>query len=402
MKAKLLAFFLVLMIVIGISYAFQSNSSSFRHFTGTISSGGEIVNNSNYKSYVAAGIISGVINSSAYKNFLGFFYTWLLADNQPCTSNSQCQGGYCCDGSCSSSSCPVSAAAGGGGGGGGGEEGGGGGGGFFLPTEDFSVSPGSIKLKLSLGESEERALVISNTGSAALTIPLAVEGVQEYLTLSDSFVSADAGESAAVTLRFIGKNVGSFVGQIIATAAGIERSISIILEVISELVLFDVKLDIPAEYAEIEPGNELKAQITLLNVGAPEKVDVFATYFIKDLRGNIIYEETETFAVEKQLSYQKSLPIHESAVAGSYVAVVEIRYAESFAVSSQLFRVVEKKESVVADIITKNISLMVFLSFMLVAIISALAYKLVSAGRKKKKKSKKNKMPTNNVNNIKK
>ena len=90
MKTKLLAFFLVLMLSAGMSYAFQSNSSSFRHFTGTVSTGGEIVNNSNYKSYVAVGIISGAVNSSVYKNFLGFFYTWLLADNQPCTSANQC------------------------------------------------------------------------------------------------------------------------------------------------------------------------------------------------------------------------------------------------------------------------------------------------------------------------
>ena len=393
MKTKLPAFFLVLMIVAGISYAFQSNSSNFRHFTGTISTGGEIVNNSNFKSYVAAGIISGVVNSSAYKNFLGFFYTWLLADDQPCTSANQCQGGFCCSNLCKSSSCPVSAAAAAGGGGGGGGEaaGGGGGGGIFLPAaEDFSVSPGSVKLKLSLGETEKRVLVVRNTGSAALTIPLAVEGVKGYMALSDDFVSLGPGESATVTLNFIGRNVGSFVGQIIARTSQIEKSIPIIIEVISGLVLFDVKLDIPKEYAEIEPGKELKAQITLLNVGAPEKVDVLAAYFIKDLRGNIIYEKTETFAVEKQLSYQKSLPVHESTVAGSYAAVIEVRYAESFAVSSQLFRVVEKKESIVTDIIAKNALLMIFLSFMLVAVISALAYKLVSAGRKRGKKSKKN------------
>src|SRR3989339_507331 len=106
MKVKLLAFFLVLMIAASISYAFQSNSSTFRHFTGIISAGGEIVNNSNFKSYVAAGIISGVVNSSSYRNFLGFFYTWLMADNQPCTSADQCQGGFCCSNLCKSSSCP--------------------------------------------------------------------------------------------------------------------------------------------------------------------------------------------------------------------------------------------------------------------------------------------------------
>jgi len=389
MKTKLLAFFLALVIAVGMSYAFQSNSSKFRHFTGTISTGGEISNSSSYKNYVATGIISGVVNSSAYKNFLGFFYTWLLADNQPCTSANQCQGGFCCSNLCKSSSCPVSAPSGGGGGGGGEEGGGGGGSGFFLPTaEDFSISPGSVKLKLSLGETEERVLVVRNTGSAALTIPLVVEGVKEHMTLSDDIVSLGPGESADITLYFIGRNVGSFVGQIIARTSQIEKSIPIIIEVISELVLFDVKLDISKEYAEIEPGKELKAQITLLNVGAPEKVDVLAAYFIKDLRGNIIYEETETFAVEKQLSYRKSLPIHKTTIVGSYVAVIEVRYAKSFAVSSQLFRVVEKKESAIDDIILKNTSLMIFLSLILVSIISPLVYKLVSAGRKRKKKKK--------------
>ena len=389
MKTKLLAFFLALVIAVGMSYAFQSNSSKFRHFTGTISTGGEISNSSSYKNYVATGIISGVVNSSAYKNFLGFFYTWLLADNQPCTSANQCQGGFCCSNLCKSSSCPVSAPSGGGGGGGGEEGGGGGGSGFFLPTaEDFSISPGSVKLKLSLGETEERVLVVRNTGSAALTIPLVVEGVKEHMTLSDDIVSLGPGESADITLYFIGRNVGSFVGQIIARTSQIEKSIPIIIEVISELVLFDVKLDISKEYAEIEPGKELKAQITLLNVGAPEKVDVLAAYFIKDLRGNIIYEETETFAIEKQLSYRKSLPIHKTTIVGSYVAVIEVRYAKSFAVSSQLFRVVEKKESAIDDIILKNTSLMIFLSLILVSIISPLVYKLVSAGRKRKKKKK--------------
>jgi hypothetical protein len=110
---------------------------------------------------------------------------------------------------------------------------------------------------------------------------------------------------------------------------------------------------------------------------------------MKDLSGNILYEETETFAVEKQVSYPKSFKIHETTVPGSYVAIVEIRYADSFAVSSQLFRVVEKKAVIGTEIITKNTTLMIFLTFILVGIISMLSYKLASIkkrGRKKKKK----------------
>jgi hypothetical protein len=383
---KIFIFSLVFLIAISISYSFQANSSNYKLSTGIVSSGGGTVNSSNYKNYVVTGIIGGIVNSSTYKNLLGFFYTWLLGDDQPCTSDDQCEGGFCCSNLCSSSACPVegggeAAAAGGGGGG---AAAGGGGGGLIL-QKDFSVSPSSIKVKLTLGESTEETLTIRNKGNTALTVSLDVEGVKQYLSLPDDSIDLQADESAVVTLNFIGKQVGSFPGEIIATADGIEKSIPIVIEVISELVLFDVKLDIPSAYAEVKQGDELKTQITLLNVGAPEKVDVFASYFIKDLRGNIIYEETETFAVEKQVSYPKLLRTHESTIPGSYVAIVEIRYADSFAVSSQLFRVVEKKELV--DIrITKSTGTMLVLVFILVGFVFLLIYKLFPFRKKHRKK----------------
>lgn len=384
---KIFIFFLAFLIAANISYAFQTNSSNYKMFPLIVSSGGKKVDSGSYKSYVAAGIINGIIGSSTYKNWLGFFYTWLLADNQPCTSASQCQGGYCCSSLCKSSACPVAEAAAAAGGGG--EAGGGGGG--LLPTEklmEFQVSPDNIKVKLTLGESAEKKLKIKNTGSEALTVFLSVEGIKKYLYLSEDSVNVNAGEEAEVGLEFTGRQTGSFPGEIIATADGIEKSIPIIIEVISELVLFDVKLDIPANYEEVEPGDELKIQITLLNVGAPEKVDVFATYLIKDLRGNVIYEETETFAVEKQASYMKSFKIHESTPLGSYVAAVEIRYADSFAVSSQLFRVVGKKSADAMERITQNTKIMLLLVFLLAGVIFMLAHNLISITRKAKGKKK--------------
>ena len=104
---RILFLFFVLILVVNISYSFQTNSSNYRQSPLIVSSGGEIVNSSSYKNYVATGIIAGVINSSTYKNWLGFFYGWLLADGQPCTSNNQCEGGFCCSNLCSSSSCPT-------------------------------------------------------------------------------------------------------------------------------------------------------------------------------------------------------------------------------------------------------------------------------------------------------
>lgn len=384
---KTLILILMIAIAVNLSYAFQANSSNFKLSTGTVSSGGDKVNSSSYKNYVATGIIGGTVNSSTYKNSLGFFYTWLLADNQPCTSANQCQGGFCCSNLCKSNSCPVAPEEAAVAGGGAAAVGGGGGG--LIPRKeekDYSLSKGSIKIKLTLGESVKETLTIKNTGKAAISVSLDIEGVKDYLSLSDDSVDLEADEDITIILDFIGRNVGGFAGRIVAIGDGITKTIPIILEVITELVLFDVKLDIPAENAEVEPGDELKTQITLLNVGAPERVDVFATYFIKDLRGNIVHEESETFAVEKQISYPKVFRIHESTEPGSYVVVIEIRYVDSFAVSSQLFRVVEKKGLVITDILAKNASLMMFLAFILIVVISLLSYKLVGIIKMSKKK----------------
>ena len=383
---KVLIFFFVFIVAASTCYPYQSNSTNFRLFPLIISTGGEIINSSSYKNYVATGIINGLINSSTYINLFGFYHTWLLGDNQPCTLDSQCQGGYCCSNLCSSSACPAAAAAAAAGGEAAAAAGGGG---FFKKEKDYSVSPSSIKTKLTLGEITEKTLTIKNTGESNLTVSLTVEDINKFVSLSENTVDVEAGEQKEVTLKFIGNSVGGFVGQIIAIADDIVKSVPVIIEVITQLVLFDVKLDIPSEYSEVEPGDDLNAQITLLNVGAPEQVDVFATYFIKDLRGNIIYEETETFAVEKQISYLKSFNIHETMEPGSYVVVAEIRYVDSFAVSSQLFRVVEKKAFVGIESITKNTTLMIFLTFIIAIVISMLTYKLVSVREKRRGKKEK-------------
>jgi len=401
MKAtKILIIVIALILAVNISYSFETNSSNFRNSPFIVSSGGDIVNSSTYKNYFTSGIIAGITNSSTYKNLLGFFYTWLLADGQACTTDNQCQGSFCCSNVCQSTSCPVAEAAAAAGGEGGAAGGGGGAGGVFIRVNkseeiirDFIIDPRSIKTKVKLGESAEEILTLTNTFSDAFAVSLKVENLNEYLSLSDDFFEQEPGESKEVRLNFIGKRVGVFIGEVIITLKDIEEliptiedveiSVPIILEVVSKIVLFDVQLDIPVEYAIIAPGDELRAQITLLNLGAPEKVDVFVTYFVKDLRGNIIFEESETFVVEEQLSYPKSFIIPDDAVLGNYVAIVEVRFADSFAVSSQLFEVA-KEEILIKQVIARNITILLLLVLVLVGVLLLILYKFFPLKKKRK------------------
>lgn len=351
MRKNIFIIFSILLILSMNSYAAQTNSTSYKQNV-IVSVGGESINSTSYKTSLAIGIITKIINSTSYINKLGFFHTWLLANDQPCTSDSQCEGGFCCSNLCKSSACPSEASAPSGGGGGGGAPlGGGGGGPLPLKEEekkisDFSVSPSAIKEELILNGAKTKAITIRNTGNTILRLGLSIATVSDMVLLSDTSFSLSPGEEKTVEANLIGKRLGSYLGEIEVEADGIRKSISVIIEVESEQALFDVKMDIPTAYKEVLPGDELKTQITLLNVGPARKVDVTATYIIKDRKGNAIYESSETFAVEKQASFVKSFKIPEYLEPGEYLAIVEVRYANSFAVSSELFKVVSEKSAV--------------------------------------------------------
>ncbi len=343
-----LSMLFVLLLLAFNAFAAKIDSANYKH-TVAVSSGSEALSSSSYKTSTVIGIINGIINSTSYINKLGFFHMLLLADGQPCTSANQCEGGFCCSNSCKSSSCPTEEAPSGGGGG---AAAAGGGGGGPLPTpieekepeiKDFSVSTSSIKEHIALGAAKTERFTVKNTGSTVFDFDLNVVTVNDFVFLSDSSFSLDAGEEKVIEANIIGKRLGSYFGEIEVIGDGIKKSVNVIVEVESEQVLFDVKIDIPSAYKEVKPGDEIKAQITLLNVGPARKVDVTTTYLIKDKRGTLIYESSETFAVEQQTSFVKSFKIPEDMQPGDYLMVVEVRYENSFAVSSELFSVVEKE-----------------------------------------------------------
>ena len=382
-RVKISLIFVLIFAFLSLSFsafAAQINSTSYKQ-TVVVSVGGENVSSPSYKMSIAIGIINGIINSTSFMNKLGFFHFLLLADNQPCTSASQCEGGFCCSNLCKSTACASPSPAPSGGGGGGAGAGGGGGGSLPTPIEQpkvqaFSVSPSTIKDTLSLGAAKTEQIIITNTGNTALDFSLSVATVNEFVSLSESSFSLGPGQAKTVDAMVTGAKLGSYLGEIQVSAGGITKSISIVVEVESEQVLFDAKMDIPSGYKKVEAGGELKAQITLLNVGSPRKVDVTTTYIIKDKRGNVIYESSETFAVEKQTSFVKSFNIPKELQPGDYLAIIEVTYEKSFAVSSELFSVVPKEVTQIQKAVKSNATLL-YVLFVFVGALSLFAYLLL-------------------------
>src|SRR3989338_7562705 len=169
MKKVRLVIFLVIGLILALNYAYASQTASTNYNQNVIvSQGGENASSSTYKYITAVGIINGIVSSASYINNLGFFHFLRLANDQPCTTASQCEGGYCCSNLCKSSACPSGESGGSSGTGGSSGGGGGGGGGagssntskLTEKSKSFRISPGLIKVHMALGNSKTEILTI--------------------------------------------------------------------------------------------------------------------------------------------------------------------------------------------------------------------------------------------------
>ena len=112
-------------------------------------------------------------------------------------------------------------------------------------------------------------------------------------------------------------------------------------------------------------GNNLKAQINLLQLGIKEEVNVTLNYLIKDFSGKTYLTESETITVYRQKSlskefYTKDIP------SGNYVLGVELIYPDGVAVASSQFKIKEKLKIGKKELIL--ISLIFVLIFIAIAI----------------------------------
>jgi hypothetical protein len=233
---------------------------------------------------------------------------------------------------------------------------------------DFRLDKEEIIAKLKIGKDTQESIEVINLGTIDFTVDIEIEGLTDFISVSDYSFDLDIGERKTLILNIVGKKFGIFTGRLIATVENITKTVPITIEIESEKALFDVKLDIPTRYKRIAPGDNLRSQVTLFNV-LGGKVDVDINYLVKDLRSNVISEETETFPVETQSSYVKEFNLPKDIKPETYIAAIEVRYVNAYAVSSQIFEVMTEEEAMAL----KEARIKVFSIFFIV-VVSALVY----------------------------
>jgi len=216
--------------------------------------------------------------------------------------------------------------------------GGGGGGG----KKDFSIDKETISVTLKQGGTEKDFFIIKNTGNKELDFTIQTENIEEFLKISESDFSLNAGESKTIVLDFLSRAEvipNLYLGKLIIKGDGIEKEILVSVEVESRSPIFDVKIEIPKRFLYLMPGEELISNIKIFNLERETTTDVFVEYIIKDEEENEILCETETIFVETQTSFTKSFEIPRNIKSGPYIFYVRTSYNGEIASSTAWFNI---------------------------------------------------------------
>ena len=214
---------------------------------------------------------------------------------------------------------------------------------FVSAESSFEVNNVLIKVSLHQGESVSKDVSIYSSEGGEFDFELiGLEGVsleRENLVLGKK-------EKKEVSVIFDSGKLepGIYVGSIVVKDTKGEQVIPVIFEVESEDVFFDINLNIPLEYGEIEQGKKFVAQLKIFDLVSAggtsvgfgsSSVDV--EYYIYNLEGDVLSSENENLVVNNQASVTKSMTFPEKVGFGQYVFGAVVRSDGSVGTASHFF-----------------------------------------------------------------
>lgn len=239
-----------------------------------------------------------------------------------------CSSGYTCtSGTCVSSGPTPTPSQGG-------STGGGGGGGEAATTQKISVEPTQINLDMVVNTNSFQTITITNLGGP-ITVTINQQNLDGLVVFSEDSFLLQQGASKQITMTFLAPGEpGIYTGKIIVN----NRVVFVALNVKSEKSLFDISIDLSESSKIINPGDKITGQITLIQAGLQEKVDVTMIYLIKDFSGSTLNKETESVMVFKQKIYEHEYDTSD-LLSGDYLVGAEVIYSGGVATSSQQFKI---------------------------------------------------------------
>ena len=260
---------------------------------------------------------------------------------------------------------------------------GGGGAGGVIPVKSFSVNQTELRASLTPGSVLTQKITIKNNLNTSITVFLnKTDTIKDFIVIENK-VELNPGESKEIIIDIKireGTTPDLYAGKILLSEGGTKEEVLVILEVESVGALLDVEVKILKEYLKVYPGEEIVAEIKLLNMGeAGNRKDIKVEYIIKDTEGKELMKEEETVSLETQTSWIKRLNTPRDIEIGKYILYVRATtYEGKIASASTTFEIIGIGEKII------QIALIVIIA--LIIILSVILYFL---SKKRKKKDKK-------------
>ncbi len=336
-------FVLEIIILIFFASASQTNSSSYKADI-IISEGGTNSSSSSYQTDTSIGIISGNLNSSSFKQSLGFFFcipSTCAKLGYNCGSWSDGCGGTINCGSCSSGySCSAGICAGtvtstSGGGGAGGT-------GAVAQETIFTIDKTLIKTLINQGETSRETIEIQNNLNSTVNFQVS-SSLKKFMVISEESFSIAPKSSKTIFVDIFARQdeiPDAYTGKITITGNGVTEIINLILEVKERKPYFDTAVSILTK--EISAGGNAKANFKISNLGNLNNMDISIYYAIQNFDGKIISFKEESIAINKELSLTRTLNIPQDTPVGDYVFYLKASYNNITASSMETFKVVEQ------------------------------------------------------------
>ena len=142
--------------------------------------------------------------------------------------------------------------------------------------------------------------------------------------------------------------------------------------------LFDIFLEIPESSKSVCMGDEVEANIRLVNFGKLELIDAYLTYWVVDSNNKLVSETRDTRAVLNVTEYSIRVALPKSVQEGTYRLYAEITYGENkTAVAGSTFEVAEDEWCAFRKNILGPMTTLVWIVILSVVIVVALLIILV-------------------------
>jgi hypothetical protein len=208
-----------------------------------------------------------------------------------------------------------------------------GGRGDFDVITNLRIEPSLFDVEMMFGEKIFRKVIVENIGDRTLEL-MAMSNIDDYVKVLDPFLKRlEPGDSMSFNVEFDAKELGINIGYITVWGDGLVAYVPIIFKVSSEVIMGEMKINIPDEFRQISSGDPIMLNVELSGF---EKGIIDMSYFVKDVENNEVMRSTQKMTINGDMAFDKTLLLPEGLEDGFYVLAVELNYKGLSLIKSEI------------------------------------------------------------------